>query len=160
MCTSSRILTDNAVKLFIWKTVFLIVGAAQQIRSDDTWEKVVNGVEYLHRTDSTVPWNIHVLKIDLTDPDISLRPILANDSWGPYMETTSSMASRTRALAAINADYSGFTGPPEGTTIIERYYSKYCSKFKWAQTFRHTDLRGWKSCAGICLRFWGDWNCV
>ncbi|MEA1901386.1 MAG: phosphodiester glycosidase family protein [Thermodesulfobacteriota bacterium] len=100
-------------------TVFLIVGAAKQIRADDTWEKVVNGVEYLHRTDSTVPWNIHVLKIDLTDPDISLRPILANDSWGPYMETTSSMAARTRALAAINADYSGFTGPPEGTTIIE-----------------------------------------
>jgi exopolysaccharide biosynthesis protein len=106
-----------------WSSFFLLfvfVFGFGETKAADNWSTISNGILHLHRQDvgDAGPRNIHVLKIDLRTPNLVIRPILAQDSWGSFLETTSSMAFRTGAVAAINGDYFGPSGPPEGTTII------------------------------------------
>ncbi|MGQ9628224.1 MAG: phosphodiester glycosidase family protein [Anaerolineae bacterium] len=60
----------------------------------------------------------HILRIDLTNPNIRFRTVLSNDGRGGC-EKVSSMARRYEALLAINADYFPNGCPwPEGMTYI------------------------------------------
>ena len=98
----------------------LFVSGYGELSAADIWSNIVGGIQHLHRQDigSAGPRNIHVLKIDLRSRYPVIRPILAQNALGTYVETTSSMAVRTGAIAAINGDYFGSLGPSEGTTII------------------------------------------
>jgi len=91
--------------------VFVLVTThIQPARSTDVWETLIPGVTHLHRT-TPVPWDIHVVKVDLTSPRVRTRVVVKNDNMQPDSgETTSSMARRYGALVAINTDYFGFSG--------------------------------------------------
>ena len=92
------------LRCLFWALV-IIFGAASPGSSADTWEWIIPGVQHLHRVTAT-PWEIHVIKADLTNPRVRVRAIIKNDNDYPDAgETTSSMAQRYRAVAAINTDY-------------------------------------------------------
>jgi hypothetical protein len=71
-----------------------------------------DAVQYLYQDGA------HILRVDLTNPDLRFRTVIANDERGGC-ERVSSMARRYNALAAINADYfpAGCTWP-EGMTYV------------------------------------------
>jgi hypothetical protein len=89
----------------------------------DTWTDVIPGVRYLHRVTTTPrPLRIHVLIVDVSNPRIRVGTLMKNEYPGPDGgETTSGMARRHGALAAINCDYfsSGTTEDhiPQGISI-------------------------------------------
>ncbi len=89
----------------------------------DTWTDVIPGVRYLHRVNTTPrPLRIHALVVDLSNPRVRVGTLMKNEYPGPDGgETTSGMARRHGALAAINCDYfsSGTTEDhiPQGISI-------------------------------------------
>lgn len=94
----------------------------------DTWEEIIPGVQHLHRVTST-PWQIHVIKADLTNPRVRVCVMIKNDNDYPDAgEPTSLMARRHRAVAAINTDF--FCGGgcanvwhcPQGYTVTDGLY--------------------------------------
>ncbi len=89
----------------------------------DTWTNIAPGIEHLHRSTTNAngdPLNIHVLKVDLSNPAVAVGVILAGDetNTGQY-ETTSSMAMRKGTIAAVNGDYFGWGHGAEGFTVVE-----------------------------------------
>jgi exopolysaccharide biosynthesis protein len=71
----------------------------------DVWEDLMPGVRHLHRTTS-MPWDIHVITIDLTNPRIDLRVGIKNDHSKPDAgETVRSICQRYNAVAGINCDF-------------------------------------------------------
>lgn len=94
-------------------------GAAQA----QVWEKpVVPGVTYRMEVDLATPRLVHVLRINMSAPDIRVRTEVAGGRvFSPLeskgRETMSSMAARTGALAALNADFFPWTGDPLGAMI-------------------------------------------
>jgi hypothetical protein len=101
----------------------LTAAVSAPARTADTWTDVIPGVRYLHRVTSTPrPLRIHVLIVDLSNPRVRVGTLMKNEYPGPDGgETTSSMARRHGALAAINCDYfsSGTTEDhiPQGISI-------------------------------------------
>lgn len=93
----------------------------------DTWTDIIPGVRHLHRVTST-PWNIHVLVVDVTNPHVRVGALIKNESGDADTlgETTSGMASRHNALAAINGDYFESSGTknhvPQGICIYDGTY--------------------------------------
>lgn len=65
------------------------------------------GVTWQNLTNSSPAWNIHVIEIDMANRDVELMPVfkLQGNVSGSSNETTSSMAIRSDAVAAINAGY-------------------------------------------------------
>lgn len=102
----------------------LFVLGSTSCSATDIWTDVCPGVRWLHRVTST-PWNINALIIDLTDPHVRIGALLKHDLNAPELsgETTSSMASRHGAAAAINGDYFEFTGSssylPQGMCVSD-----------------------------------------
>lgn len=66
-------------------------------------ERIAPGLTLVRMTDRRGPNRIRVLRVDASR-ELSLEPVLANDTI-PGHETTSSMARRSGAIAAINGDY-------------------------------------------------------
>jgi len=100
-----------------------ILGLTSQAGARDTWNNVAPGIDHLHRQTTNIngdPLNIHVLKVDLSHPAVTVGVILAGDgsNTGQY-ETTSSMALRCRAIAAVNGDYFGWGHGAEGLTVVD-----------------------------------------
>ncbi|MDP9068772.1 MAG: phosphodiester glycosidase family protein [Actinomycetota bacterium] len=75
-----------------------------------TGERVAPGLRLLRIRDSRGPNRIRVLKLNL-DSSLTLDMELANDEI-PGHETTSSMAARNGAIAAINGDYTLLPSDP------------------------------------------------
>ncbi len=75
--------------------------------SDHLWQrKVTPAISYMHvkRTGKAGPLHIHILKVDLNDSKISVRPKLARNTIGG-LETTSGIAYREGAVAAVNGSF-------------------------------------------------------
>jgi len=71
------------------------------------WSKeIVPGIKYLHIKNQTDNGflHIHVLKIDLKNPKINIKPELANGTIG-NLEKTSDIALRNNAVCAINGSF-------------------------------------------------------
>lgn len=68
------------------------------------------GVQLTKIRDPKGPWKIHIVSIDL-DQASTIEPVLAAGRL-PGFETTSSMARRYGAVAAINGDYARESGRP------------------------------------------------
>lgn len=101
-------------------TVLTLTAAGVPCAGADTWTQVIPGVQHLHRTTS-MPWDIHVVLIDLTNPRIRLRVAIKNDNDypGDGGETVRSMCRRYGAVAGINTDFWGGTpvaNCPQGHT--------------------------------------------
>lgn len=73
------------------------------------------GLTYIHRRTAD-PMDIHVLIVDLDQ--IEIRSVLGRDTVRGT-ETVRSMADRHGALAAVNGDYWGPLGQPQGLTIVD-----------------------------------------
>ncbi|HXF82013.1 MAG TPA: phosphodiester glycosidase family protein [bacterium] len=61
---------------------------------------------------------VHVLRVDPHSPDIAIRPVIPGDV-GAGTETTSVVATRYDAIAAINGGYFAGTGAPLGMVVID-----------------------------------------
>ena len=70
----------------------------------DTWTHIATGVDYLHRVESgSLPQDIHVAKIDLTNPLMSVYA--SNDLSTERGVNTRTFATSSGAIAAINGDW-------------------------------------------------------
>src|SRR5919106_3786713 len=85
-------------------------GGAAPGRSWIRKQRIAPGVTYTKIKDASGPYRIHMLSIESARPS-TLDVMLSNDAL-PGRETTSSMARRSGAIAAVNGDYSVGTGRP------------------------------------------------
>ncbi len=76
----------------------------------ETSRELAQGVVLTQITDPKGPWRVKVIAIDPTAPS-TIDVALATDEL-PGLETTSSMARRHGAIAAINGDYATSSGRP------------------------------------------------
>ena len=65
------------------------------------------GVTYRHASQVSVPWQLDIIEVDLTQPNVELVPLVRA---GTGVERTSAMAARAGAVAAVNAGYFASTG--------------------------------------------------
>jgi len=78
----------------------------------------------LHLNDAVVyrsvknPLSINVIDVDLLNPRVKVRPILAGDSFN-QLRDVSDEAKSSHALAAVNANYFKRCGTPLGTLIVD-----------------------------------------
>lgn len=86
------------------------------------FERIGPGVDYADYELSTNdgPISIHVLGVDVKNPNVSIKTVLAHDVLGPDAETVSSMAQRTGAIAGVNADYFDIGRSNHPTNIVVR----------------------------------------
>jgi hypothetical protein len=91
-------------------SVAVAEGSSSTGAASSTTKKIAPGVFYTKTRDPSGPYRIFVLSIKTNKPS-TLDTVLATDRL-PGHETTSSMAARSGALAAINGDYATFTGRP------------------------------------------------
>lgn len=85
---------------------------------------IAPGVAYTNEVLTDPPTVIHVLRVSMNDPKISVRVGLATDAIGiagpaKGRETVGSLAKRMRATAAVNGDFFPFTGDPLGLCIMD-----------------------------------------
>ena len=87
------------------------------------WRPVADGVEHLHLerpTGSSGQWNVHALRIDMSRARLDV--IRAKDA-AVGLETTSAIAARVGAIAAVNGGYfktgDDFVGDSTGTLQID-----------------------------------------
>jgi hypothetical protein len=86
------------------------MGGAAKKRQRVRSSLLAEGVNYTRILDRSGPFRIKVVDVDLSS-STTLDTVLAKDRL-PKLETTSSMAQRTGALAAINGDYARPSGRP------------------------------------------------
>lgn len=78
----------------------------------------------LHLNDAVIyrnikgPLSINLLDINLLNPRVKVRPILAGDSFNTLRDVSDD-AKFTHALAAVNANYFKRSGTPLGTLIVD-----------------------------------------
>ncbi len=90
---------------YLMPLLLAVVAVASPCGATDVWEDLMPGVRHLHRTTS-VPWDIHVVTVDLTNPRIDLRTVIKNDHSKPDGgEIVRSMCQRYNAVAGINCDF-------------------------------------------------------
>ncbi len=94
----------------------LIFSVHSKIISEESSE-VCDGIMHIHRVTDD-PMNINILLIDLKNPTISFKAVLAQDSCHET-ETVSSMAKRYNAIAGVNGDFWGPGGVPQGLMITD-----------------------------------------
>lgn len=85
--------------------------AAEILYDQVTTETVTKGVTYQknHRLTEEGWQDIHVLEIDLNDPNLSLQPLESQKEYG-LKETLLNMVNDTGAAAAVNGDFFGLKG--------------------------------------------------
>jgi len=97
-----------AALALVMTTLSVSPGGAGGYRTRST--EIAPGVTYTKMRDPRGPWSIRVVSIVLSEAS-TIEPVLASDKL-PGFETTSSMARRNGALAAINGDYARSSGRP------------------------------------------------
>jgi hypothetical protein len=77
------------------------------------------GIWHIHDRHENIPWDIHLIKICLKEPSVSIETIKANDQLRA-LEKTSSMSGRfgISVVAAVNADFFQADGMPVGAQIL------------------------------------------
>jgi hypothetical protein len=96
----------------------LFPGITPPAGATDQCDATFRGVRRIVR--SRTGQRLHVIRVDLQDPDVRVEAVLARDSFGPDVESVRSMAARHRAAVAINSDYFNTSvGPPQGTTAVD-----------------------------------------
>lgn len=109
---SRRIVFGALVALLA--TLVVVPGRGTQAESRERYrvrrERIAPGLTLLRITDRRGPNRIRVLRVDASR-ELSLEPVLANDTI-PGHETTTSMAERSGAIAAINGDYTLLPSDP------------------------------------------------
>jgi len=104
----------------------VVADAVKFLKEDlDEVREIRPGITHIHRTTQT-PWNINILTLDLSNPNVRIETCLANErcayddggsSWiYPSREPVSSMVVRKGAVAGVNGDY--WSGSPEGFTVL------------------------------------------
>ena len=85
--------------------------AATKLYDDVTKEIVTKGVTYEknHRLNTEGWQDIHVLKVDLNDPNLAIAPVESKTELG-LKETVLKMVSESGAVAGVNADFFGMKG--------------------------------------------------
>ncbi len=114
------------MKFTIILFVLFVFGVSMDVAAD--WQtvsttKVGPGVVHKHMVEPNEPWNMNILEIDLTNPNLSVESVKAKDMLYGY-EGTSSMAARSsftghRVVGALNADFFGDGGVPVNAQIIK-----------------------------------------
>lgn len=64
------------------------------------------------------PLNINIVDVDLTNPNIEVKPILAGDTFN-RLDEVRDQAQKVNAIAAVNANYFKKDGTPLGTLVID-----------------------------------------
>ncbi|MBX9687604.1 MAG: phosphodiester glycosidase family protein [Candidatus Obscuribacterales bacterium] len=64
------------------------------------------------------PLNINILDVDLNNPDIEVKPLLASETFN-RLDEVRDQAQRANAIAAVNANYFKKDGTPLGTLVID-----------------------------------------
>ncbi len=100
-------------------TLSIIVVSAVCIQAQAVYDtlntrQIANGVFHYTVYEASVPWEIQVVEVDLSSPDISLETIAGHDDV-TSLETVSSMTKRKtyeghRVIAGVNGDFFG-AGP-------------------------------------------------
>ena len=87
------------------------VMAAQKLYDDVTTSVITKGVEYEfnHRLTEDGWQDIHVLKINMNDPYITLVPVESTTEYGKK-ETVLKMVNDSGAIAGVNGDFFGMSG--------------------------------------------------
>ena len=85
--------------------------AAQKLYDQVTTETITKGVtyEFNHRLTADGWQDIHVLKVNLTDPNIAVAPVESSKEYG-LKDTVLNMISDAGAVAGVNADFFGLKG--------------------------------------------------
>jgi hypothetical protein len=98
-------------RLILFSVLMMTTGIAEaQVRFDTLSTRPIGpGMIHTHIVEHTQPWNINVIEVDLTNPYVQMRAMLASDRVGGY-ETVGSMARRHdreghRVVAAINGGF-------------------------------------------------------
>lgn len=97
-----------AALVLVLTLVFIVPGGAAGVRTRTT--QLAPGVTYTKIKDSRGPWSIRVVSIVMSEAS-TIEPVLASGKL-PGFETTSAMARRYGAIAAINGDYARESGRP------------------------------------------------
>jgi len=110
--------------LLVFFCSYIWLANAQSQPETTVVRTVEDGVVHRHILRKAGPWNIHVLSIDLTCPELDIVAGLALDSL-LGRETTSSIATRNSnadqtVIAAINADFFNMkTGEADMNQVVE-----------------------------------------
>ncbi len=85
--------------------------AAQKLYDQVTTETITKGVTYElnHRLTAEGWQDIHVLKINLTDPNVAVAPVESSKEYG-LKDTVLNMIADSGAVAGVNADFFGMKG--------------------------------------------------
>ena len=108
----------------IYQCVFVsLIFAFLVLAQDSTMTIVGPGIKYYKVFKPAVPWNITILEMDISNPNIKIKAELARDVLGTGFEKTSSMANRNNrsnhiVLGAINGDYFGISEPTNPYTFL------------------------------------------
>jgi len=85
-------------------------------------ERIAPGAIYYHEYNSSGPWHIHVLEIDLRDSLVELESIKADNSLFARQKTSMMSERMSRenhyVSGAINADFFEWNGIPVGAQVI------------------------------------------
>jgi hypothetical protein len=137
----SRVHTGVALCLLL--TCFTALPAAGQLttRLDTLVARQVGpGMSHFHIHAPEVPWNVHVVEIDLKDnPHLKIQTVKAGDRL-VGSERTSAMAARNdrpehRVVAAMNGDFYGGGGVPLGLQLVGGEFVRNHSSGWWAAGF-------------------------
>ncbi len=102
---TSRI-NDLLIRSFLLLVIFSLASYAESPCRSEWTKKIVPGIVYQH-IKKTMPGgylHIHIIRIDLNNRKISVKPELAKGTIGS-LERTSRMARRCNAIAAINGSF-------------------------------------------------------
>lgn len=113
----------KALQLFFLYGFFLgTQNVAAQLNFDTLSHSVVGpGTSLIELIETTKPWSIQVLEVDLTNPYLTIETVKAKDLL-QGVEKTSSMANRRsstghRVVGAVNGDFYSGTGIPVNAQI-------------------------------------------
>ncbi len=125
--SSSRKITLSGIGIVLALAAFIVaawVGTRPVQSSLADGDRILRpGVIHKFINDKTVPWRIHVIEIDLSQPDLHLETARATDRYRGR-ETISSIVSRKSdqsryVVAAINGDYFNLeTGESQNNHIL------------------------------------------
>ncbi len=120
-----RPITSLLLLISFWFWGGTTVTTTREVTAQDSisqqFRQIAPGIEHLQisrdadtEKDNTGPWLINLLRVDLNHARITFARALDT---GLGLETTSSMAARHNAVAAVNGGYFRTTGPYRGESV-------------------------------------------
>lgn len=108
---SKRLFAAILAGTMVFSTMGMEAFAAQKLYDQVATETVTKGVtyEFNHRLTAEGWQDIHVLKVDLNDPNLGIAPIESTTEYG-LKETVLKIVADNGAVAGVNADFFGMKG--------------------------------------------------